>query len=88
MGGKSLSTGTKSFPNKFVSTNFSEGFHLKKKKLNKKNKDSTKQKISLHHTEWKIRFEKYVSAKRKISFTSWSIWKMEKITSTSQKISF
>ena len=28
LGGKSLSTTTKSFPNKFVSTNFSEGFHL------------------------------------------------------------
>ena len=27
-GGKSLSAGTKSFPNKFVSPNLSEGFHL------------------------------------------------------------
>ena len=31
-GGESLSTGTKSFPKKIVSTNFSEGFYLQKKK--------------------------------------------------------
>ena len=28
LGGKSLSNGIKSFPNKFLSTNFSEGFHF------------------------------------------------------------
>ena len=33
--GKSLSTGTISFPNKFVSTNFGEVFRLQKKKGNK-----------------------------------------------------
>ena len=31
LGGKSFSIGTKSFPNKIVSTNFSKGFHSYKK---------------------------------------------------------
>ena len=79
---QSLSTGTKSFPNIFVSTNFSEGFHLKKK-------NDKYEKKGFHKTEnpsppyrMKNSFKNTFPQDKDISLAGVS----EKLTSTSQKI--
>ena len=74
--GKSLSTWTKSFPDKLIFTSFGEGFLLQK----------NKRKLFLQDTEPvstirnKKFVEKYVSARQKIPFTGRIIWKIEKIS--------
>ena len=58
-GGESLSTGAKSFPQKIVSTNFSEGFYLqKKKRLNKRKRFSQDRKSVSTMRNGKLKIQK------------------------------
>ena len=71
MGGKSLSTGKKCFPNKFVST-------CRKKRL-KMRKWFQQDRKSIPTIPNEKFVQKYISTREKIPFTCSSIWEMEKI---------